>query len=176
MEEASKKSENGQFTISNTTNLTLRLFKDGYLPSVPVTRSYIKTSNQYTLPIISIVGDQKYFTDPKIGFDCDGDGTNGAVAGYTGGQKKNYAQDWDRPVNFSYISPDGKMLYNQDVNIKVSGGYTRTQTYRSFKLKVRTASTIRSSRRSPLRATRRCSYATAATTCGVTTHVSLTLP
>ena len=135
VEEASKKSENGQFTISNTTNLTLRLFKDGYLPSVPVTRSYIKTSNQYTLPIISIVGDQKYFTDPKIGFDCDGDGTNGAVAGYTGGQKKNYAQDWDRPVNFSYISPDGKMLYNQDVNIKVSGGYTRTQTYRSFKLK-----------------------------------------
>lgn len=27
------------------------------------------------------------------------------------------------------------MLYNQDVNIKVSGGYTRTQQYRSFKLK-----------------------------------------
>ena len=135
VEEASKKSEDGQFIISNTTNLTLRLFKDGYLPSVPVTRSYIKTSNQYTLPIVSIVGDQKYFTDPKIGFDCDGDGTNGAVASYTNGQKRNYAQDWDRPVNFSYISPDGKMLYNQDVNIKVSGGYTRTLVYRSFKLK-----------------------------------------
>ena len=135
VEEASKKSEDGQFIISNTTNLTLRLFKDGYLPSVPVTRSYIKTSNQYTLPIVSIVGDQKYFTDPKIGFDCDGDGTNGAVASYTNGQKRNYAQDWDRPVNFSYISPDGKMLYNQDVNIKVSGGYTRTLDYHSFKLK-----------------------------------------
>ena len=135
VEEASKKSEDGQFIISNTTNLTLRLFKDGYLPSVPVTRSYIKTSNQYTLPIVSIVGDQKYFTDPKIGFDCDGDGTNGAVASYTNGQKRNYAQDWDRPVNFSYISPDGKMLHNQDVNIKVSGGYTRTLAYRSFKLK-----------------------------------------
>ena len=133
--EASQESKDGKFTVSNTTNYTFRLFRDGYLPSVPVTRSYIKTSNSYTLPVVSIVGDQKFFTDPKIGFDCDGDGTNGTVASYTGGQPRNYASDWDRPVNVSYISPDGEMLHNQDVNIKVSGGYTRTQKYRSFKLK-----------------------------------------
>jgi len=132
---ATKESTNGQFTISNTTNYTFRLYKDGFLPSVPVTRSYIKTSNKYTLPIVSIVGDKKFFTDPKIGFDCDGDGTNGTVAGYTNNEARNYAQDWDRPVNFSYLSPEGEMLFNQDVNIKVSGGYTRTQQYRSFKLK-----------------------------------------
>ena len=131
---ASKESKDGKFTINETTALTLRLFKDGYLPSVPVTRSYIKTSNSYTLPIISIVGDKKFFTDPKIGFDCDGDGTNGKT-GNGQSSPKNYNQDWERPVNFSYINPKGEMLYNQDVNIKVSGGYTRTQQYRSFKLK-----------------------------------------
>ena len=133
--EATKESKDGKFTFDNTTNLTLRLFKNGFLPSVPVTRSYIKTSSNYTLPIISIVGDKKYFTDPKIGIDCDGDGTNGKVASYTGGSPRNYAQEWDRPVNFSYISSDGEMLFNQDANIKISGGYTRTQQYRSFKLK-----------------------------------------
>lgn len=133
--EATKESKDGKFTFDNTTNLTVRLFKDGHLPSVPVTRSYIKTSSNYTLPIISIVGDKKYFTDPKIGIDCDGDGTNGKVASYTGGSPRNYAQEWDRPVNFSYISSDGEMLFNQDANIKISGGYTRTQQYRSFKLK-----------------------------------------
>jgi len=133
--EATKESKDGRFTFNNTTNLTLRLYKNGYLPSVPVTRSYIKTSSNYTLPIISIVGDKKYFTDPKIGIDCDGDGTNGKVASYTGGSPRNYAQEWDRPVNFSYISSDGEMLFNQDANIKISGGYTRTQQYRSFKLK-----------------------------------------
>ena len=132
---SSQESKDGKFSINETTNLTLRLFKDGYLPSVPVTRSYIKTQSSYTLPVVSIVGDQEFFTDPKTGFDCDGDGTNGEVASYTGGQARNYARDWDRPVNFSYISPEGKMLHNQDVNIKVSGGYTRTQKYRSFKLK-----------------------------------------
>ena len=129
-----KESLDGKFTISATTNYTFRLFQDGYLPSVPVTRSYIQTSNKYTLPIISIVGDEKFFTDPKIGLDCEGDGTNGKEGN---GQNwpRNYNCDWDRPVNFSYMSPQGEMLFNQDVNISVSGGYTRSQNYRSFKLK-----------------------------------------
>ena len=131
---STKESTDGVFTIASTTNLTFRLFKDGYLPSVPVTRSYIKTSNKYTLPVISIVGNKEYFTNPDYGFDCDGNGKNGKT-GNGQDQKKNYNQDWDRPVNFSYISPEGKMLYNQDVNIKVSGGWTRSQRFRSFKLK-----------------------------------------
>ena len=131
---ASKKSEDGQFTVSSTTNLTFRLFKDGYLPSVPVTRSYIQTSNQYTLPVISIVGDRSYFTDPKIGIDCNGDGTNGKP-GNGQDQPRNYNMDWNRPVNFSFIGTDGQMKFNQDVDISVSGGWTRSQKYRSFKLK-----------------------------------------
>ena len=131
---SSKESKDGKFSISNTTNYVFRLFKDGFLPSVPVTCSYIKTSNQYTMPIISIVGDKKYFTDPKTGIDCDGDGTNGKT-GNGQNQPKNYNMDWDRPVNFSYLSPDGQMLFNQDVNIAVSGGWTRSQRFRSFKLK-----------------------------------------
>ncbi len=134
VEDPNKESKDGVFTIASTTNLTFRLFKDGFLPSVPVTRSYIKTSSKYTLPVISIVGDKRYFTDPKYGFDCDGDGTNGKT-GNGQNSKKNYNQDWDRPVNFSYLSPEGEMLFNQDVNIKVSGGWTRAQNFRSFKLK-----------------------------------------
>ncbi len=127
-------STRGQFTISKTTNYVFRLFQDGYLPSVPVTRSYIKTSDSYTIPVVSIVGNQKYFTDPKIGIDCDGDGTNGKT-GNGQDQPRNYNNDWDRPVNFSYLSPEGQMLFNQDVNIAVSGGWTRSIFPRSMKLK-----------------------------------------
>ena len=131
---SSSRSTTGQFSISNTTNYVFRLFQDGYLPSVPVTRSYIKTSDSYTIPIISIVGNQKYFTDPKIGIDCDGDGTNGKT-GNGQNQPRNYNMDWERPVNFSYMSPDGQMQFNQDVNIAVSGGWTRSINPRSMKLK-----------------------------------------
>ena len=127
-------STKGLFTIDKTTNYVFRLFQDGYLPSVPVTRSYIKTDDKYTIPVISIVGNEKYFTDPKIGIDCDGDGTNGKT-GNGQNQPRNYNNDWDRPVNFSFLSPDGQMQFNQDVNIAVSGGWTRSLSPRSMKLK-----------------------------------------
>ena len=133
-EESSKQSVDGQFTVTSTSTYTFRLFKDDCLPSVPVTRSYIQTNNKYSLPVVSIVGDQRYFTDPKIGFDCDGDGTNGAL-GNGQSTPKNFNQPWNRPVNFSYISPTDGMLFNQDVNISCSGGFTRSQRFRSFKLK-----------------------------------------
>ncbi len=130
----SSSSTSGRFTISKTTNYVFRLFQDGYLPSVPVTRSYIKTDDTYTIPIISIVGNTKYFSDPKIGIDCEGDGTNGK-SGNGQDLPRNYNMDWDRPVNFSFLSPDGQMLFNQDVNISVSGGWTRSISPRSMKLK-----------------------------------------
>jgi len=131
---ASRASTRGTFSISNTTNYVFRLFQDGYLPSVPVTRSYIKTDDTYTIPVISIVGNEKYFYDPKIGIDCDGDGTNGKPGN---GQDlpRNYNMEWDRPVNFSYLTPEGEMLFNQDVNIEISGGWTRQINPRSMKLK-----------------------------------------
>jgi hypothetical protein len=122
----------GQFQIEKTTNYVFRLFQDGYLPSAPVTRSYIKTSDKYTIPVISIVGDERYFTDSMWGIDVNGE--NGKT-GNGQDQPRNYNMDWDRPVNFSYISPTEGMLFNQDVNISVSGGWTRSIDPRSMKLK-----------------------------------------
>ena len=129
---ASKISEDGLFTISRTTNYVFRLFKDGYLPSVPVTRSYIMTNDSYTVPVVSIVGNGKYFTDSMWGIDVVG--KNG-ITGNGRDDPVNWNQDWDRPVNFSYISPTEGMLFNQDVNISVSGGWTRQIDPRSMKLK-----------------------------------------
>ena len=116
----SQVSTDGQFTVRATTNFVFRLFKDGYLPSAPVTRSYIKTSNHYTIPVVSIVGDKRYFADPMWGIDTQG--TNGRTGN---GQSSpcNWNMDWERPVNFSFITPDGTMAYNQDVQISVSGGW-----------------------------------------------------
>ena len=130
--QSGKISEDGKFTINNTTNFRFRLYQDGWLPSAPVTRSYIKTNNKYTIPVVSIVGDRKYFTDPQWGIDTKG--TNGRTGN---GQetKCNWNMDWERPVNFSFITPEGVMAYNQDVEISVSGGWTRAANPRSFKLK-----------------------------------------
>ena len=125
-------SKDGQFSVSKTTNYVFRLFKDGYLPSVPVTRSFLKTNNTYTIPVVSIVGDERYFTDAMWGIDVKGQ--NG-ITGNGSDDPVNWNQPWDRPVNFSFISPTDGMLFNQDVNISVSGGWTRSASPRSMKLK-----------------------------------------
>ena len=127
-----RQSKDGQFTVTGTTNYVFRLFRNGYLPSVPVTRSYIKNDNAYTIPVVSIVGDERYFTDAMWGIDVKG--SNG-ITGNGSDDPVNWNQPWDRPVNFSYISPTEGMLFNQDVNISVSGGWTRKSSPRSMKLK-----------------------------------------
>jgi len=128
----SRQSLDGVFNVTQTTNYVFRLFKNGFLPSVPVTRSFIQTGNNYTIPIVSIVGDERYFTDPMWGIDVKG--KNG-ITGNGSDDPVNWNQPWDRPVNFSYISPTDGMLFNQDVNISVSGGWTRKASPRSMKLK-----------------------------------------
>ena len=127
-----KRSKDGQFTVSRTTCYVFRLFKDGYLPSVPVSRSFILTSHNYTIPIVSIVGDERYFSDAMWGIDTKGE--NG-IPGNGRDDPVNWNQPWDRPVNFSYISPTEGVLLEQDVNISVSGGWSRMNSPRSFKLK-----------------------------------------
>ena len=127
-----KRSNIGKFSVRNTTSYVFRLFKAGYLPSAPVTRSFIKRDKDLTIPVIAIVGDDRYFTNSMWGIDVEGE--NG-IPGNGRDDPVNWNQPWDRPVNFSYLSPDGEMLFNQDVNISVSGGWSRMESPRSFKLK-----------------------------------------
>ena len=127
-----KRSTDGKFTVKKTASYVFRLFQDGYLPSAPVTRSFILRDKDLTIPVVAIVGDDRYFNDPMWGIDVVGE--NG-ISGNGRDDAVNWNQPWDRPVNFSYLSPDGEMLFNQDVNTSVSGGWSRKNSPRSLKLK-----------------------------------------
>lgn len=119
-------------TIANTTSLRLRQFKDGMLPSSVTTYSYIYKDKDYQLPVVSVVSDPRFLYDDSIGVMVQG------VNGRTGnGQRTpcNWNMDWERPVNMSYITADGVMALNQDVNLEMAGGWSRAFTPHSFKLK-----------------------------------------
>ena len=126
-----KVSEDGIFPITETTILRLRLFQDGYLPSQVITRSYIYQDKDYYLPVISVTTNPKNLYDNTIGVYIDG--TNG-ISGRNHG-KSNINMDWERPVNFEYITPDGKMVINQEAEFIISGGWSRHYAPSSFKLK-----------------------------------------
>ncbi len=126
-------STNGQFTASNTVTYRFRLFQDGMLPSKVTTRTFIKTDRNFTLPIIAVSTKDEYLYDDQIGVyvkgsnGCTGNGQNTPA---------NWNMDWDRPVNFHYIMPEtNTTVVNQDVDFAISGGWTRANSVKSFKLK-----------------------------------------
>lgn len=125
-------SYNGRFNVNATTTYRFRLFQEGKLPSAVVTRSYIYQDKNYTLPVISVVTDYVNLYDDSLGVYVKG------VNGRTGnGQSTpcNWNMDWDRPVNFEYITPEGGMMVNQEVDFAMCGGWSRAWSPHSFKLK-----------------------------------------
>ncbi len=125
-------STTGRFDVSETTTYRFRLFREGMLPSQVVTRSYIYKDRAYQFPIISVVTDPVNLYDDSLGVYVKG--VNGRPGN---GQSTpcNWNMDWDRPVNFEYITADGKMAVNQEVDFAMCGGWSRAWTPHSFKLK-----------------------------------------
>lgn len=122
----------GMFDVKETTVYRFRLFKEGMLPSEVVTRSFLYKDKDYLLPVISVVTDPVNLYDDSLGVYVKG------VNGRTGnGQSSpcNWNMDWDRPVNFEYITPDGRMAVNQEVDLAMCGGWSRAWEPHSFKLK-----------------------------------------
>ncbi len=123
-----KTSLSGMFNVGGATQVfRFRLFKDGYLPSSVVTRTYIYKDKNYYLPIVSVVTDHKNLYDNTIGAFVDG--TNGTSGNNKSQSNKN--RSWERPVNFEYIVPeeaDGgsfRMALNQECDFEVCGGWSR---------------------------------------------------
>ena len=125
-------SRTGQFHVTETTCLRLRLYAEGQLPSRVTTRSYIYKDRAYTLPVVSVVSDPRFLYDPETGVLVRG--TNGRPGN---GQQTacNWNMDWERPVNFSYLDAGGEMVLNQDVDLEMCGGWSRAWEPHSFKLK-----------------------------------------
>ena len=145
-------SSDGRFNVNETTVFRFCLFKDGYLPSPVVTRSYIFANHGYYLPVLSVVSEPKNFFDDKVGVFVRG--TNG-VSGNGQNSACNWNMDWERPVNMEYLVPvkdefgtviDYSMVLNQEMDLEICGGYTRAygggwvddrywETRTSFRLK-----------------------------------------
>ncbi len=130
----SPQSSSGNFEISETTTLRLRLFQKGKLPSPVVTRTYIKRDQDYYLPIIAISTANDNLYGDSIGIYTIG--VNGINA-RNSGRNSNINMDWERPVNFEYITADGQMAVNQEAEMTISGGWSRHYAPASFKLKAR---------------------------------------
>lgn len=114
---------NTKLAIKETTTYRFRLFRKGYLPSPVVTCTYIYKDKDYILPIISVVSDEENFTSPEYGVRTQGNGNGRPGNGYS--SPCNWNMDWDRPVNFEYITSDNECVVSQECDYATCGGWSR---------------------------------------------------
>ena len=128
----SKTSADGKFTVSNSKCYRFRLYQDGMLASPVVTRTYIKNNGNEPFPIISLVTDKGNILEGEYSmfeYSEHGRPGNGQDTKYNGNM------DWDRPVNFEYITTDNECVISQECDFSVCGGWSRAWSPHSFKLK-----------------------------------------
>ena len=110
--------------INSTTTVRAKLFCEGFLSPRSTTHSYLFLNRQMTLPVISIVTDNRYFYDSKIGIYVDGSYKSGS---------KNYSFDWRRPINIEYFEQsDQESAINQLCETRVQGGASRGSQLKSL--------------------------------------------
>ncbi len=122
--ESSATTSSGTFRIKKNESKVYRFrcFREGYLPSEVITRSYIYRSRNYTLPVVSLVSANDNFYGDSLGILVKGLFTN-------------YDMDWDRPVNFEMFGTDNTCIINTECDMAPSGAFSRSLTPRPFRLK-----------------------------------------
>lgn len=141
--EKSTESKDGKFTVrtslfgSSTTQYRFRLFKEGWLPSPVVTRSFISKPNSYHMPLIVVSTDDKGLNDTNYGILSKKSPNGRPGLGSTDMSNRN--MDWERPINFEYFEfTDNayESVLNHEADISVAGGWSRYgSTPPPFKIK-----------------------------------------
>lgn len=98
-----KESDTGRFIINKTTVLRFACYRNGFLPSPVVTRSFIFRNHDYYLPVLSVVTNPDHLFDDYIGVYCSG--KNG-FKGNGSSVPMNWNNLWERPVNMEYMVPE----------------------------------------------------------------------
>lgn len=109
------------FVINRTLLVRAKLFCEGYQSPRSVTQSYIVFPREMPFAVVSIVSDERYFSDGALGI---------LVAGNTG---ENFKKDWRRPINFElFTSSNSASVLNQLCETRVMGNASRGNPLKSL--------------------------------------------
>ena len=121
-------------TINSTTAIRAKTFSKNKLSSDIATATYFINERNFSLPVVSIVTEQANLTDNTIGIYTTG--TNGLV-GNGSNTPVNWNQDWDRPANFELFDKTKTSRLNQELDISITGGWSRGNNQKSLKISPR---------------------------------------
>jgi hypothetical protein len=124
----------GELVISQTTVVRAKLIHPDHLTNRSTVHSYIISTKDFLLPVVSISTDSTYLWDEEFGIYCRGNGKYGLIDKGTD-YPANWNNNWRRPVNFEYF-PVGSAssVLNQLCEFRIAGGWTRANPQKSFTL------------------------------------------
>ena len=123
-------------TVNDTGVLRARAFLDGYISSATQTASYF-IGETHSLPLISIVTDPKLLFDPVVGiYELGPNATEieGSPGHYTNANYSQRGQESERPISFEVFDESGQCVFEQDVAIRIQGGFSRDHAQKSFSI------------------------------------------
>lgn len=118
---AQSKVWSGSQTITSNTIIRAQVIEEGFIPSPLITRTFIISDHEITLPVVCLCTAPKNLTDNTIGIYVRG--TNG-ITGNGQSTPCNWNQDWSRPASFEYYV-NGELVVDQQCDIAIGGGWTR---------------------------------------------------
>ena len=118
--------------VNRNTVIRAKAFSDGFVPSDTVTATYL-VGKKHSLPVVFLTTDSKNLYDYNTGIWADGPGKSGEFP-YVGA---NYWKDWERPVNFEFMTEDGVSQVSFDAGIKVFGQFSRALAQKSVSIHLR---------------------------------------
>ncbi len=127
----SSKKYTAAFTVGKTTAVRAIAISSGCKDSRVATTTYFINDREMTLPVVSLVTDNKNFYDNRIGIYVEG--TNG-VAGKCSDNPVNWNQDWERPVHIEYFDKNQILQLSQDAGVKITGTCSRTNAMKSLRI------------------------------------------
>ncbi len=132
--------------IFKGTVVRAKVIKNGSMPSKTVTKNYFITDegiDRFSLPVVSISLDEDLFFEYQNGIHVAGtdfdnwrmQNPNETVINPDANYNRS-GDEWEVKGNFSFYK-QGEEILNQDIGIRINGGFTRTHPQKSLRLYAR---------------------------------------
>ena len=113
-----------EIAINKSTAIRAKLFCNGWLSPRSTVQSYIFHDRSMTIPVISLVIDDRYLNDKKLGIFAN-----------NYGHEKYQQVNWRRPLNIELFDTEGQpSQLNQICETRITGAYSREAARKSMAL------------------------------------------
>jgi hypothetical protein len=124
----------GAWPITQTRILRARAFRDGYIPSPPVTGAYFM-NEPTALPIVSLVTDPDSLFHPDTGLFSLGPNPGDPPFYPTA----NFRSEAELPIHVALFEPDGTTGFELNAGMELQGGVSRVFQKKSIRIEAKAA-------------------------------------